>query len=536
MKVSTIAILAVAGVVILGAGVYFVSSRPLVASVTLDAKGVKSLKCNNVEYLDNGEFRVERVTLKKANGEVYLGQTSGTVELDPQQQQLTRRFLWGIVQVTYSTVQNQVKLSIRTTNNSPDTIDGLLFTPLTFKFPGKVQEYDGTTPLLAHNMGDLALVRASYGSGSVVVACEDISRPLMVGFPWANDRPHNTVYPLSIHTGRVPTYPDSYPAIERPIPPGGTDQYDVTIRFAKSGTSQVKVAADLYQRFRETFPEQLKWSDRRPIGAIFLATAAPNNPSNPQGWFQNDAHLNIDTPSGKSDFRQRLLVLADSAIAIMKSMNAQGAITWDIEGEKFANAISFVGDPRMANQLAPEIADVADDYFQRFRNAGLRVGITVRPQQFTLAADGHATMTVVSDPAQLLIDKITYAKNRWGITMAYIDSNVNANAKDTNPMDPAIIQKVAAAFPDVLLIPEHSDLRYYAYSAPYKELRRGEVSTSEDVRAVYPNSFSLIYTADGPLDLYHKSLVKAVQQGDVMMYRTWYADPQNEKVKSLFSK
>jgi hypothetical protein len=118
--------------------------------------------------------------------------------------------------------------------------------------------------------------------------------------------------------------------------------------------------------------------------------------------------------------------------------------------------------------------------------------------------------------------------------MAYVDSNVNAT--DGNPMDPAIIQKVAAAFPDVLLIPEHSNLRYYAYSVPYKELRRGEVSTSADVRGVYPDSFSLIYTADGPLDLYHKNLVKAVQQGDSVMFRTWYADPQNEKVKSLFSR
>jgi hypothetical protein len=179
------------------------------------------------------------------------------------------------------------------------------------------------------------------------------------------------------------------------------------------------------------------------------------------------------------------------------------------------------------------MADVADEYFQRFRNAGLRVGVTVRPQQLTISG-ARATQTAAADPAQLLIDKIEYAKNRWGITMAYIDSNVDADTN--NPMDPAVIQKVAAAFPDVLLIPEHSGLRYYAYSAPYKELRRGEVSTSADVRGVYPNAFSLIYTADGPLDLYHKSLVKAVQEGDSVMYRTWYADPQNEKVKSLFAR
>jgi len=219
MRFSTIAILSVTGAAILGGGVLIRSARPLVASLTLDKKGIKSLQCNNVEYLGDGEFRVERVTLKKANGETYLGQTSGSVDMDVQRQQLNRTFPWGTVQVAYSTVRNQLQLNIRTTNTSADTIVGLQFQPLTLKFPEKLQEYDGTTPLLAHNIGDLALVRATYGSGSVVIASEDVSKPLMVGFPWANDRPANTIFPLSVHTGRVPTYPDSYPHIDRPIPP-----------------------------------------------------------------------------------------------------------------------------------------------------------------------------------------------------------------------------------------------------------------------------------------------------------------------------
>jgi len=533
MRFSTIAILSVTGGALLGAGVLIRSNRPLVASVTLDGKGVKSLQCNNVEYIADGEFRVERVALRKANGESYQGDKSGTAKMDVQRQQLSLTFPWGSVGVTYHTARNQLDLKIQTTNTSSDTIESLLFQPLALKFPDTLQEYDGTTPLLVHNIGDLALVRASYGSGSIVIASEDITQPLMVGFPWANDGPRNTVFPLSVHTGRIPSYPDSYPRIDRPIPPKGTDQYDVSIRFARADTSLAEIAPDLYKRFRDAFPYELKWSDRRPIGAIFLATAGQNSAANPQGWF-GDAHLNIGTPSGKADFRQRLLVLADSAIAVMKNMNAQGAITWDIEGQKFANEVSYLGDPRMVNGLAPEMADVADEYFQRFRSAGLRVGVTIRPQQLIISNGGQKiAQTAAADPAQLLIDKIAYARSRWGITMAYIDSNVDANTN--NPMDPAIIQKVAAAFPDVLLIPEHSDLRYYAYSAPYKELRRGEVSTSADVRGVYPKAFSLIYTADGPLDLYHKSLVKAVQEGDSMMYRTWYADPQNEKVKSLFS-
>jgi hypothetical protein len=93
---------------------------------------------------------------------------------------------------------------------------------------------------------------------------------------------------------------------------------------------------------------------------------------------------------------------------------------------------------------------------------------------------------------------------------------------------------VAAAFPDCLISPEHSVLRYYAYSAPFAELRRGIVTTPDSMRDVYPKAFSLIYTADGPLDLYRNGLKAAVKQGDSLMYRTWFQDPQNEKVKAIY--
>ncbi len=78
-------------------------------------------------------------------------------------------------------------------------------------------------------------------------------------------------------------------------------------------------------------------------------------------------------------------------------------------------------------------------------------------------------------------------------------------------------------------------MRYYAYSAPYKELRKSDLGTDDAVRSVYPKGFSIIYTADGSLDLYQKSLSRSVKQGDVLMYRTWFPDPQNEKVKALMA-
>jgi len=509
------------------------STQRFETSIKFEGEALKSLTCNDTEYLENGEMRVEHVTLQKPSGETYAGDTSGRTELDVAHQQIKKTLAWGIVRVAYAAFQNQVKLTVRVTNTSPsDTIQGLWLEPLTLKFPQKVQDYDGTTPLLAHSVGEVAIVRASYGSGAVAVASEDLEKPLMVGFPWANDRPHNTIFPLSVHTGRVDSYPDSYPMIDRPIAPNSMDQFSVSIRFGSADSSRAELAEDIYKRFGEVYPSKLNWPDRRPIGAIFLATAGQNFANNPQGWF-GDPHTDVTTVSGRAAFRQRVLATADAAIAIMKGMNAQGAITWDIEGQRYPHAISFVGDPRQFEALAPEMANVADEYFQRFRNAGLRVGVCVRPQQFAVSVDGQVPAQMpVADPAQLLIDKIAYARKRWGIGLVYLDSN--ANAQNSNPMDASVLQKVVTAFPDVLIVAEHYDLRYYAYAAPYKELRRGEMSTPDDVHAAYKNAFSLVYTADGPLDLYRKSLVKAVKQGDSMMYRTWYADPQNEKVKALY--
>jgi hypothetical protein len=506
-----------------------------VVSMALQNNGMKSFKCNDIELLENGEFQVGSVTLRRPNGTTYAGSTDGPVSLDTEHSEVTKVLAWGTVKVVYAVNANRLSLSITTSNSSEvDTIQGLLYQPLTLRFQSAPKEYDGVTPLLMHSVGDVAVVRISYGSRSVAVVNDDVDKPLMLGFPYASNRPKNTTFPLTVHTDRVATYPDSYPVINRPIPPHGTDVYHISLRFGADSATELELAGDAYKRFGEAFPSQLNWPDRRPIGVVFLAADLPRKDDNAAGWLA-DPELHVTTPSGHAELRQRILSRADDSIAIMKDMNAQGLVTWDIEGQAYLHSVSYVCDPRMVNELAPEMAGIIDEYFAKIRNAGFRIGVCVKPQQVTVSPDRKsATQVAPEDPAQALIDKIGYAKKRWGITLAYIDSNTNL--KDSNPTDAAIMQKVAAAFPDVLLIPEHSNLRYHSFSAPFRELRQGYVSTPPAVHAAYPKAFTVIYTADGPLDMYHKLLQAAVTRGDDLMYRTWYADPQNEKVKSLMKR
>jgi hypothetical protein len=155
----------------------------------------------------------------------------------------------------------------------------------------------------------------------------------------------------------------------------------------------------------------------------------------------------------------------------------------------------------------------------------------VRPQEVVLGAGSHsASERDVPDPGKQLADKIEWAKNRWGATLFYIDSN----GDPSRPLDAEILEKIAKQFPDVLLIPEHKNVRYFSFSAPYFNLREGLVATPAAVRAVYPNAFSLINTADGPIQKKHEDLSMAVKQGDVLLYRSWYDDPANAEVKSFY--
>ncbi len=499
-------------------------------SMTYGTSGLTAVSYNGLQYLSKGQFGVNAVNFVNSSGQISPGNLAGTSAFDPSHARTTISYSWGRIVVGYLVSNNKLSLTITTTNNSSLTIQGVFYEPLDLQFPSAPMEFDGVDPMMQENLGNPTAIRMTAGPNALVLANDDVTLPLLVGFPWSLNGPTNTIFPVRTETSQDSMLPNSIPFINRPILPGASDTYRISFRFGPSSATTKSLVSDVYQSFATFYPANLNWSDRRPIGQLIAASTATGFPTNPRGWF-NDPTVDVTTPQGISSFQSRLLSWATNAVTVLKSMNAQGMITWDIEGEQYPQPTTYIGDPTVFATLAPEIASVIDQYFQTFTTAGLRVGICIRPQQLVFPTGGGAPVqTTVADPTSLLLAKISYAHTRWGATLFYIDSNGDPNF----PISSSFFQTVAAQFPDVLLIPEHQTASYFAFGSWYGELRGGVTGTPQSVLDVYPQAFSVIYLPDGAFTQYQSVLTSAIKRGDIAMFRAWYTDPQNQEILSLY--
>ncbi len=509
------------------------SAAPLPSlRITFGTGGLTAITYNGVQYLLKGEFGVNAVNLMNSAGQVSPANLTGTRAFDPLHSQTTISYLWGKVVVRYTVAGSKLNLTVTTSNSSSSTIQGVFYEPVILQFPSSPAEFDGVDPLIQENLGNPTAIRMTAGANAVVLANDDVKRPLLVGFPWSLNKPANTIFPVRLETSRDPMFPDSIPSIDRPILPGGSDTFRVSLRFGPSSAATKGMVADVYRSFVTLYPPILNWPDRRPIGQLILGSTAAGFPKNPRGWF-NDKTVDVTTPAGLAAFKARLLSWAANAATILKSMDSQGMITWDVEGEQYPQTTTYIGDPTMLATLAPEMSDVVDQYFRVFTDAGLRVGVCLRPQRLTFPkGGGDPVQASVADPAELLIERISYANKHWGATLFYIDSNGDPNF----PLSSNFFRKVAVRFPKVLLIPEHQNASYFAFGSWYAELRGGKKGTPRSVLDIYPRAFSIIYLPDGSIASNLSTLKEAIKRGDIPMYRAWYNDPQNAMVRTLYSR
>jgi hypothetical protein len=516
------------------------------------AHGLDSLSFNGQSLLrsaQGGDLQPWRSIFREVLDVLFLPASSPIPAPAKRADTVDLSYPWGRVSCAYGKQGQKITMRIEVSNASAKKIDEFSLRLMELTFPrvpdgGTLEagmfgfgfkgpewplfQYPASIPTAADTKFVVPIIRMDYGTGALNFCGDDLESSVDV--PCWTDSPARTSYPLVV--------------ICRDIKSHASKTFNVSLRFGLGGASVHDLSGDILKGYASKYPFQVNWKDRRPIGAIFLAGPQINVTSNPRRWIMNSGEIDVTNDKGKSAFRAALLKLADNSVQILKDTDAQGMITWDPEGEEFLGAC-YYGNPRLVPSLAPEMEfknngaeSVVDEYFAKFRAAGLKVGICIRPQQIVMVG-GKPVQQLVDDEhaLQILRERIAYAKQRWGCTLFYVDSTycVDLTAPAGRSLYPDVFKAVAQTYPDVLLIPENESMRYFAYSAPLNSYQHHRVtSTPAGARMVYPKAFSVLMAADGDQSEDHAALLNAVGRGDILLFNCWYPSAGAEKIKKLY--
>ncbi len=509
---------------------------------SVGARGLDSLVINGQSLLrshQSGDLQQWKSVFRAALDALLPHTSPPVITANKQTNSIELAYAWGRVCCAYAKKDETLTMRIEVSNTCPKEIDELSLRLMELNFPsvptGSTLEagmfgfgFRGALhplyqyPSVADPQFVVPIVQVDFGAGALNFCSDDFECSLNV--PYTTNPLAKTSYPFIVNC--------------RDIKPGDTKTFNISLRFGPAGSRVQDLSGDVVRRYAEKYPFQLKWADRRPIGAIFLASSGINVATNPRRWILSSGNIDITTYQGKSVFREALLRLADSSIKVLKKTSAQGMITWDPEGEEFLESC-YYGDPRLTPALAPEMefdqnkrTSAIDEYFEKFQAAGLKTGVCIRPQQIVMT-EGRPIQQAADDEhaAQILKEKIAYAKQRWGCTLFYVDST----ATEGRSLSPDVFKAVAKAYPDVLLIPENESMRYFAYAAPFNSYVHHKVtSTPAGARMVYPKAFSVLMAPDGDRPEDHNALLNAVRSGDILLFNCWYDNAGAKKIKKLY--
>jgi len=569
--------------------------------VVVDAVGLKDIKYNGQSYWFAGSAAsiggtlVSSVRYKTPSGDIKpygwyenslqpqlsIGSATRSVLSNPSGfQHIYRDGLEDsfTVKVTYTPLDNRtLQIDTYVTNNDPtDTLEFINFYSgfLPIKTPGPAREYDSNIPLsigpmnqwfkspvafLSGDWGSIAYWIEDYSTNWNTFAYYGGSAQTQFGFYLQNS---------SFNTKQV--YHD-------PIPPKQTKKFTTFLRFGSSSDTAQTLAPEAFTSLRNSYPQITNWSKRTPIARWFISEGTKRSQTNPRGYFW-DPNLDV---SNQENFRSKALSQADNIINLLNSMNPrpQGILVWDLEGQEFNHAFTYVGYPNKLPDIAPEMDKVADELFAKFRNAGYEIGMTIRPQKFQtgytlpstcdsrsggstrdvfikidgpylsrnyvcvspntwqVTAFGPGHQTDVNDDNEvyeLLKSKISYAKNRWGAKIFYVDSSVYTSGE---PLNFKIFRKLQQDFPDVVLFPEIWNNMYWSSVSTYLHGAFGFRDVPQAVKSMYPNAFSVLQVIDGVnLDdaQTNNALIDSVKRGNILFIDGWYNPPSNDKILKIY--
>ncbi|HOK56013.1 MAG TPA: hypothetical protein PLF90_01605, partial [bacterium] len=565
-------------------------------NVSFTKEGVLNLSYKDIDFVIEGKPDLKEIVFEKIgkneNGErVYnfekFKDKPVNTEWKEKEKTLIYNYPWGSISFQYNNKGNNFDVVLKISNKSERTIANFDIGILNFILPEKQEiksPFDfwwGLGYKVVRKSGNFyeldtlespGVIEVKFGkenfTDKFLLTYASVYPPLNYGL-----RKNQNQWEFYIKGGILAAEPKGVfiPPLGLPRIYSGKDTvFEFSIRFSDINSDTDIIVSDVYKKFRDYWQPHLEWNDRRPIGMIMLASSWEGHKSatNPRGYFA-DKTIDVFSPEGKEKFKKIAIEHAKRSVNVLKSINAQGMIVWNIEGEENPHPITYIGDPRMLKILGPEMNEIADEYFKIFRDAGLRTGVCIRPTQVYFdendkkwkhGTGSHGPMrNPLNDDfseiwpkdlpwwqffpiAERLSRKIEYAKKRWGCTLFYMDTNgifapvgENVNKFEWILLWTEVLREVRKKHPDVLIIPEFpKGSASWSQIAPYSELRGGIVSTPPIIRKLFPHSFSIINVADGPIDKRRDEIVKAVKEGDILMTHGWWMPKFTEEVGKIY--
>ena len=521
------------------------------AGTTLEDAGAVPGDAFHIWHMKSTDLQGNPIT----SGEYGWGESNSGEVWDASTKTETYTFSWGSIATRFVQSGNNLNMIVTETNNAGSGIlfDGAEIYPFALHFPQDPAGFSGYTQYVVTTTGP-GVSAADFGSGVVTSAIPDESVAMYGGWKNAGANTYTPIMTTTAPDGLATFLPHN----DRPVAPGSSFTYTVSLRFTPEGTPAD--TSDAYASFAATYPSQLTWSDRRIIGTAYLASSPAGGgditqpggfPTNPRRYF-NDPSVDITTTMGLKDFQDRMLEQAAANVTNAQALGGQGVITWDIEGEQYPQNTSYVCSPDQIASVAPEMESAVldtgspyygqgldDAYFKTMTAAGLKVGVCLRPQVFTLASNGTASQAFLTGNAAIIANlekKARFANTRWGATIFYVDSTVDSNG---GTLDPAIFQQLITDLPSFLFIPEESTPRYYAYSAPfYSFIFHTTIGTDPSVYDYYPKAFGANLVNDvaaSTLAQHQGQLTQAVAKGDILMGHADYWQANNPTLVDIYN-
>ena len=544
---------------------FAVSQHPKSLRITYGSRGVERVQYAGSVLLDVNQwpedaFHIWHMSLSDLSGKdltkkLGWGENNRGRVWDAATTTWIYSFEWGEIRTKYTQSGDELNIAVTATDRAGS---GVLFRGATI-YPLTL---GGTVPNIPTRGGgerwvternEPAILSVPIQEGQLVLSSNETRATVWLGLASTKGGATEAILSTAAPDGLRDAGDNPNPFT---LSPGQSATTNLTLRFLPAGSDPLGAASEAINAFRAKWPERLKWTDRRIIGTVYLASAAAGDKSHRSGTsgdprrFLAGADVDIRKSVGLDRFQLGVLGEAETIVQNLRRLNSQGAITWDLEGQEYPPDTSYVCSPDQIALTAPEMESVVtnrnskyagmkldDAYFRTIRDAGFRVGVCVRPQRFVLSLDGTAVQISLSDAeaVQELIRKMKYAHDRWGATIFYLDSTVRA---DGSALSSDALEMVAEAMPDSLLIPEESSTRNFRAMAPFATfLFHGDLGTSKRVRSIYPRAFSVNLVNDvDPIQLltHRKEIVNEVRGGDILMVHADYWQANNATVLDIY--